>query len=73
MNPAESLRCADAARADAALAEASSVLCVPSQNGGVCVRLHPHRASFSALATVNFTGVNGPPLCEPSQNGCFLD
>jgi len=48
-------------------------LWVPSQNGGVCVRLQPHSAFFSALARVNFTGVNGPPLCEPSQKGCFFD
>jgi len=48
-------------------------LCVPSQKGGDCVRLHPHSAFFSDCATVNFTGVNAPPLCEPSQNGCFFD
>jgi hypothetical protein len=50
-----------------------SDLCVPSQNGAVLVRLHPHNAFVSVAATVNFTGVNGPPLCEPSQNGCFFD
>ena len=28
---------------------------------------------FCASATENYTGVNGPPLCEPSQNGWRLD
>jgi hypothetical protein len=46
---------------------------VLSQNGAVFVRLHPHSAFFSVWASVNFTGVNGPPLCDPSQKGWFLD
>ena len=50
-----------------------SDLCIPSQNGGFFVRLHPQSHFFSDSARVNLTGENSDPLCEPSQNGCFFD
>jgi len=45
------------------------LLCVPSQKGLRAVRLQPHSHIFSASATLNFTGENSLPLCEPSQKG----
>jgi hypothetical protein len=45
----------------------------PSQNGRLALCLQPHSHTFCASVTVNFTGVNGPPLCELSQNGWRLD
>jgi hypothetical protein len=46
---------------------------VPSQNGAFFECLQAHQATF--LASLNWTGlgVNPVPLCEPSQNGWFLE
>ena len=53
--------------------EAQSVLCVPSQNGGVFVCLHWQSATCFFSVNENSTGVIPVPLCDPSQNGWFLE
>lgn len=47
-------------------------LWVPSQKGRLPERLQPQSQSVSVPrrgCTLNFTGVNAVPRCEPSQNG----
>jgi hypothetical protein len=46
---------------------------VPSQNGGVAVRLQAQKAMRFVSVAVHCSGENDVPLCEPSQNGCFDD
>jgi hypothetical protein len=48
-------------------------LCDPSQNGGVAVRLQAQKATRLLSVAVHFSGENGVPAWEPSQNGCFAD
>jgi hypothetical protein len=48
-------------------------LCDPSQNGGVPVRLQAQKATRLLSVAVHFSGENGVPAWEPSQNGCFAD
>jgi hypothetical protein len=47
------------------------LLCDPSQNGGVPVRLQAQNATRLFSVAVHFSGENGVPACEPSQSGCF--
>jgi hypothetical protein len=46
---------------------------LPSQSGGVPVRLQAQNAKRRLSGAVHFTGVNGVPAWEPSQNGCVED
>jgi hypothetical protein len=46
---------------------------LPSQNGGVPVRLQAQNATRLDSVAVHFSGVNDVPAWEPSQNGCFED
>lgn len=46
---------------------------LPSQNGPFLECLQPHHATVLASVISVFTGVNGVPLCEPSQKGWLLD
>jgi hypothetical protein len=46
---------------------------LPSQSGGVPVRLQAQNATRLDSAAVHFSGVNGVPAWEPSQNGWFED
>src|SRR5262245_15773565 len=57
----------------AAGAGGASVLCVPSQVGFLPLRLQAQKAISPAAAALYSTGENSEPLCEPSQNGCFLE
>jgi hypothetical protein len=36
-------------------------------------RLQAQNQTFSVFSALNSTGVKLVTLCEPSQNGCFLD
>lgn len=49
-----------------------SFLWLPSHIGRAALCLQPQNQTFSDFAALYSTGVNGPPLCEPSQNGCVL-
>jgi len=49
------------------------LLWVPSQNGGVAVRLQAQNAMRLVSGAVHFSGKNEVPAWEPSQNGCFED
>jgi len=44
-----------------------SVWCVPSQNGGVLVCLHWHKATSFFSVTVNSTGSNPVPWWDPEE------
>src|SRR6185436_14736351 len=57
----------------AAGAGGASVRCVPSQVGFLPLRLQTQKAISPAAAALYSTGENSDPLCEPSQNGCFLE
>jgi len=50
-----------------------SLVCVPSQNGGLPVLLHPHNATFFFSGSSKRNGVIEVTLCELSQNGCFAE
>jgi hypothetical protein len=50
-----------------------TLLCDPSQNGGVPVRLQAQKATRRFSVAVHFSGVNGVPAWEPSQSGCLAD
>jgi hypothetical protein len=50
-----------------------TLLCDPSQSGGVAVRLQAQNATRLFSVAVHFTGVNGVPAWEPSQSGCVAD
>ena len=50
-----------------------SVWCVPSQNGGVLVCLHMHKATSFVSSTINSTGSIPVPWWAPSQNGWSLE
>jgi hypothetical protein len=50
-----------------------SLACVPSQNGGEPVRLHPQKATRLGSVIVTSIGVKPVPLCDPSQNGWLLE
>jgi hypothetical protein len=46
---------------------------VPSQNGALAVCLHWQSATRLGVSSLNWSGVNSVPLCEPSQYGWFFD
>ncbi len=46
--------------------------CVPSQNGGVLVRLQTQNDFVPLSAALYFIGVICVTLCDPSQKGCSL-
>jgi hypothetical protein len=50
-----------------------SVWCVPSQNGGVLVCLHWHKAISFFSFNENSTGSIPVPWWDPSQNGWSLE
>jgi hypothetical protein len=49
------------------------LLWLPSQSGGVAVRLQAQNATRLVSVAVHFTGANGVPAWEPSQSGCLAD
>ena len=51
----------------------ASVRCVPSQVGFLPLRLQAQKPISPAAAALYSIGENAVPLCEPSQNGCFLE
>ena len=48
-----------------------NVLCVPSQNGGFLLFLHPQKNTSSEFLQSNLIGVFFVFLCDPSQKGWF--